>query len=91
MKRVKKIFDNPDLIAISFQFSFLIACTLTVILILFAACNQIPGEVKTTETGLTYKSFTIEGMPCVYVKEDASHDWATGGPSCDWSKWKGDK
>ncbi len=81
---------DPDLYAISFQFSFLVLGTLFVIILLIGACNQIPGEVRTTEKGVTYKYFTIDGMPCVYVTEGVDQN-KTGGPSCDWSKWKGEK
>lgn len=40
---------------------------------------------KTTETNITYSYFTIDGMPCVYVREGFGRS-ITGGPSCDWSK-----
>jgi len=49
MEWLKSRFGDPDLISLSFQFSFLVMGTLFVIILLIAACNQIPGEVRTTE------------------------------------------
>lgn len=50
--------------------------------------SAIETNQTTTETGITYSYFTIDGMPCVYVEVGAGRT-ATGGPSCDWTKWKG--
>ncbi len=82
---------DPGLVAISFQFSFLVLGTLFVIVLLFASCSSITTEARTTESGLTYEYFTIDGMPCVYVNKGAGLSWGTGGPSCDWSKWEGER
>lgn len=51
---------------------------------------SIPSQTQTTENGVQYRMFEIEGMPCVYVTEGVSNA-KTGGPSCDWSKWRGKK
>ena len=65
---------------------FIVIVALALLLILDD--NDISGEVRETESGVSYKVFYIEGMPCVYVTEGVGND-KTGGPSCDWSKWQG--
>jgi hypothetical protein len=47
-----------------------------------------PGQKRTSNSGVNYYYFEVEGMPCIYVTEGLA-DNATGGPSCDWSKWEG--
>ena len=87
---------DPDLYAISFQFSFLVLGTLFVVILLFAACNEMPDNEKSIPgeihgTGMTYEYFTIDGMPCIYIDRYMGADSrGDGGPSCDWSKWKGE-
>ena len=67
----------------------IIFLVLAVSVILAAQCNpELPGETKTTEAGIEYKYFTVDGMPCIYVTEGVGK-YATGGPTCDWSKYRG--
>lgn len=48
--------------------------------------SSIPAELNVSESGIEYKYFTIDGMPCIYITEGVGQS-KTGGPSCDWSKW----
>lgn len=63
-----------------------------IVIVIFASQCQSNPELdtipQTTETGIEYKYFTINGMPCVYVEQGIGQS-KTGGPDCDWSKWKG--
>ncbi len=49
------------------------------------ACGA-SAETKQTEGAgsLKYRIVKIEGMPCVWVRENTH-----AGLSCDWSKWEG--
>jgi hypothetical protein len=62
-------------------------CVIIALVLIFNA-PTIEGETRETESGMKYELFYIEGMPCVYVRDGALNS-STGGPSCDWSKWKG--
>jgi hypothetical protein len=76
---------GDDLKAIGMVLIFII-----VILAMMYSCSSnpdIPGKVETTETGIDYKEFTINGMPCIYVTQGIGNT-RTGGPTCDWSKWR---
>lgn len=62
--------------------------TILISLLVLVSCGS-PGEVTTSAEGITYSYFEIEGMPCIYVMQNPGANFATGGPTCDWSKWKG--
>ena len=75
-----------SLIELSFQVSFMIVLVIAVVLIGVSACQPVLSEPQnTTPMGMEYEYFEIEGMPCFWVGA------ASGGPSCDWSKWQGEK
>lgn len=70
----------------------IVAVGLVILLFAIPECGpntQLQQGMETTETGVTYKYFTIKGMPCVYVQVGEGRS-ATGGPSCDWTKWRGE-
>lgn len=66
-----------------------VAMALLAALAIYSASNEpeIPGQIISSEAGVEYKEFMIKGMPCVYVTEGVGND-KTGGPTCDWSKWR---
>lgn len=71
----------------------IVALVAIVAILLFAMYScapnaSIPGTVNTTESGIEYKQFTVNGMPCLYITEGVGNT-KTGGPTCDWSKWRG--
>ena len=68
--------------------SLLFFTILTIILVLILPDKNIPSQIRETESGISYKLFYLEGMPCIYVTEGVGNA-KTGGPSCDWSKWQG--
>jgi len=63
--------------------------TIIAFVILLIPDYTIDAQIKETESGVVYKLFYIDGMPCIYVTEGAGNA-KTGGPSCDWSRWHGE-
>jgi hypothetical protein len=69
--------------------NYLLIFFLTIILV--SGCNsKLSENLQTSETGIEYYYFEIDGMPCIYVERNQPDNNATGGPSCDWSRWQGE-
>lgn len=62
---------------------------LVIIMFLLLSCQTAVGPELVSDSGITYEYFEINGMPCIYIEKNQRFNHATGGPSCDWSKWKG--
>lgn len=72
------------------KYIFILGIVALAVIAVIAIGSPSIGESRTTEAGVSYRIFYIEEMPCVYVEQGYGNA-KTGGPSCDWSKWKGGK